>query len=280
MRRVPILPTLITLGNLVCGFLSIGYVLKAQAETAQFAQHIVWAGWLIFFAMVFDALDGKVARMSKLTSDFGAELDSLCDVISFGVAPAMIVKALAEQQHFLPRLAWATSILFVMCAALRLARFNVETDETEESHIHFKGLPAPAAAGFIAAMTIMFYEMRDEAGAGHEFAGIARALEPVIDSLLYVMPYVAVVLAMLMISNIRYTHVLNKLLRGQEPIYYVVNVIIVAIFVVVTKPFSMPVVVGAYVLTGIIGAIKRQFFSRVPARLAQRKDLPHSPDTP
>jgi len=278
MKRVPILPTLLTLGNLVCGFLSISYVLRAQTDAAQFAQHIVWAGWWIFFAMIFDALDGKVARMSSRTSDFGAELDSLCDIVSFGVAPAMIVRALAAQQHFLPRLALATSILFVVCAALRLARFNVETEETEDAHIYFKGLPTPAAAGFIAAMTIMFYGIRGETGAGREFAWLARGIEPIIDSLLYVMPYVAVVLAMLMISNIRYTHILNKLLRGQEPIHYVVNVIIVAIFVVVTKPFSMPVVVGAYVLSGIIGAIKRQFFNRVPARLAQRKDLPHSPD--
>ena len=266
MKRIPILPTLITLGNACCGFLAISYVLKAQADPAKFAQWIGWAGWLIFFAMVCDALDGKVARLSRGTSDFGAELDSLCDVISFGVAPALIIKALAGRQEFLPRFAWATSILFMMCAALRLARYNVETDESEEAHMYFKGLPAPAAAGFIAAMTILFWELRAGAGVSHEFAGLARALSPVMDSLLYAMPFVAIVLALLMISRIPYVHVLNKLLRGQEPLDYLVKLLLGVIFVVLTKPFSLPLLFGAYILAGIVGWIKNQLFARLPAR--------------
>lgn len=265
MRRVPILPTLMTLGNAFCGFLAIGFVLKAQAAPEQFGRYIAWAGWLILFGMILDALDGKVARMAGATSDFGAELDSLSDIISFGVAPALIVKVLATQQQFLPRVGWATSALFLLCAALRLARFNVESTQEEEAHLYFKGLPTPAAAGFIAAMTIMFYELREQADAEQQLAGLARALEPIIDSLLYTMPFVAVVLAVLMISNIRYMHAINKLLRGQEPFDYIVRVILIVLVAVLTKPFSLPVLFGAYILTGIIGWIKDRVFTRLPA---------------
>ena len=264
MRRVPILPTLLTLSNVFCGFLAIGFVLKAQAAPDAFGRWIGWAGWLIFLGMVFDALDGKIARMVKMTSDFGEELDSLGDVITFGVAPALIVKVLAMQQDFLPRVGWATSALFVVCAALRLARFNVESSKEEEAHLYFKGLPTPAAAGFIAALTIMFYELREEAGSEQQLAVLARALEPIMDSLLYAMPFVAVVLALLMISNIRYMHAINRLLCGSEPLDYFVRLLLIVLLAVLVKPFSLPVLFGTYILTGIVGEIKKLVFKRMP----------------
>jgi CDP-diacylglycerol--serine O-phosphatidyltransferase len=275
MRRIPILPTLVTLGNAFCGFLAIGYVVKAQMlwvqnDVARCNNAIRWAGWCILFAMIFDALDGKVARLAHATSDFGVELDSLCDVISFGVAPALLIKVLATQQHFLPRVGWITSILFMMCAALRLARFNIETDESEESHLYFNGLPSPAAAGFVASMTIMVHELRH--GGEQEFAGIAKALEPIIESVLYVMPFVGVALALLMISRIRYVHVMNRLLRGQEPLDYLVKIILVTLLVVLTRPFSLPVLIGAYILSGIVIWAKEQVFARLPPQ-AKGDDL-------
>jgi len=182
------------------------------------------------------------------------------------VAPALIVKVLAAQQQFLPRVGWATSALFLLCAALRLARFNVEATQEEEAHMYFKGLPAPAAAGFIAGMTIMFYELREEAGAGQDLAVLARALEPVMDSLLYAMPFVAVVLAVLMISNIRYMHAINKLLRGHEPLDYVVRLLLIVLVAVLVKPFSLPFLFGAYILTGIVTWIKDHVFTRMPMK--------------
>ena len=109
MRRFPILPTLVTLGNAFCGFLAINYILKAHATPEKFGQYIGWAGWMIVAAMLFDAFDGKVARLAGRTSRFGAELDSLCDMISFGLAPAMIVHAIALRQGFLPRMGWASA---------------------------------------------------------------------------------------------------------------------------------------------------------------------------
>lgn len=264
MKRVPILPTLVTLGNAFCGFLAITYVLRAQANPELFGENIRWAGWLILAAMVFDALDGKVARLANATSDFGTELDSLCDVISFGVAPALIVTVLAREQQYLMRFAWASAVFYVLCTALRLARFNVETEPSEESHQFFKGLPCPAAAAFIAAMAISIYKLREEAAAPHEFAGIARALAPYLDSLLYVMPYVALVLGILMISNIRYVHVMNRLLRGQEPLDYLVKLILLIVLVVLTQPFSLPLLVGTYIFSAMVNWGKDQVVTRLP----------------
>jgi len=266
MKRVPILPTLVTLGNAFCGFLAISYVVQAGADPQMFDHCIRWAGGLILFAMVFDALDGKVARLAHATSNFGAELDSLCDVISFGVAPALIVKVLATHQNYpQARVASAASLLFVMCAALRLARFNIETDASEESHWYFKGLPSPAAAGLIAAIAVNISEVREQARLAHEFAAVAKQLIPVMDGLLCAAPYVAIVLALLMISRIRYVHVMNKLLRGQEPLDYLVKIILLAILAVLTWPFSLPLVLGGYVLSGIVIWLKELIFARVPA---------------
>jgi CDP-diacylglycerol--serine O-phosphatidyltransferase len=264
-KRVPILPTLVTLGNAFCGFAAIDYATRAAADPSRFYHWIGWSGGLILLAMVFDALDGKVARLAHATSDMGRELDSLCDVISFGVAPAVIVKTLAAYQNYLPRLGWAASALFVMCAALRLARFNVETDDAEEAHWYFKGLPSPAAAGFIAALAVNISEIRVAAGAAHEFAGVARALLPIMDGFLAAVPFVALVLALLMISRIRYVHVLNKLLRGQEPLDYLVKLILVAILTVLTWPFSLPLLIGGYVFSGLVLWIKEMIFRKAPA---------------
>ena len=121
------------------------------------------SGWLIFLAMVFDGLDGYVARLARTTSDFGAELDSLCDVVSFGVAPGVFdgedVPASLPLVH--DQAIWIIAAAYAACAALRLARFNVETSDDDE-HLHFSGLPSPAAAAVIAGFAIMFFKLRQD----------------------------------------------------------------------------------------------------------------------
>ena len=120
------------------------------------------SGWLIFVAMIFDGLDGYVARLSRTASDFGAQLDSLCDVVSFGVAPGFLLVKMCPQFTYLHRQAvWVIAAAFAACAALRLARFNVETSD-DDDHLYFSGLPSPAAAAVIAGFAIMFYTLRQE----------------------------------------------------------------------------------------------------------------------
>ena len=160
-----VLPTLLTLGNAACGFGAITFAAKVGPESAAGNEFFI-AALLIFLAMLFDMLDGSAARWTQQTSDFGAELDSLCDVISFGIAPAFLMLQFTRADHtfgsqltapfadlYHPRLLWVIGVLFVVCAVLRLARFNVETDE-DDSHAFFSGLPSPAAAGTVASFPI------------------------------------------------------------------------------------------------------------------------------
>ena len=157
IRTVAVFPTMFTLGNLVCGFFAIVVAarierptspdvpvapnitfqnptkLLSQLDPAADSHNCMLSGWLIFLAMIFDALDGYVARMSRATSDFGAQLDSLCDLVTFGVAPAfLLVKLCPSFTYAHSRGVWILAAAFMACAALRLARFNVETDENDD----------------------------------------------------------------------------------------------------------------------------------------------------
>lgn len=143
-----IFPGTFTMGNVVCGFIAILSV---------FEGHVTAACWFVILAAFLDALDGKVARLSKSTSQFGVELDSLADFLSFGVAPAVIVYAIKLSE--LGRWGWIISIVFIMAAAYRLARYNVMA-ETEEKK-DFVGLPVPVAAGLLVSYIIFSYRVWD-----------------------------------------------------------------------------------------------------------------------
>jgi CDP-diacylglycerol--serine O-phosphatidyltransferase len=141
-RGIFLLPSLLTTGNLFCGFLAL--VLATQARFAE-------AAVAIFVGIILDTLDGKVARLTKTTSQFGVELDSLADVVTFGVAPAFVLYSMALAP--LGRAAWLGAFLFVVCGALRLARFNVYAGVTDKRY--FVGLPIPAAAGAAASVVLL-----------------------------------------------------------------------------------------------------------------------------
>lgn len=145
-RGASIAPTLFTIGNLFLGFWAVIKALGGQYGEA--AQCILGAG-------VFDALDGRIARLTGTTSEFGAELDSLSDVISFGVAPAVLTFAWGLSAA--PRAGWLAAFLFVVCGALRLARFNVQRHVVDSRY--FVGLPIPLAAAPLATL-VMFEPVR------------------------------------------------------------------------------------------------------------------------
>ena len=152
IRTIAVLPTLFTLGNLVCGFFSIVVASRVERpltdrippspgrrrrqafDSNDPTHNIMLSGWLIFLGMIFDALDGHVARLARTSSDFGAELDSLCDVVSFGVAPGfLLVKMCPYLAYYHPEAIWVIAAALPVCAALRLARFNVETPHGRRS---------------------------------------------------------------------------------------------------------------------------------------------------
>ncbi len=140
-RTIYILPSIFTVGNIFAGFLSLIATLSGEYEKAAVA---------IGIAVILDGLDGRVARLANVTSDFGVQLDSLADVISFGIAPAILVYSwgLVDFGGF----ARFSAFVFLICGVMRLARFNIHVGELK----HFAGLPIPAAAGFIAA-TVHFF---------------------------------------------------------------------------------------------------------------------------
>jgi CDP-diacylglycerol--serine O-phosphatidyltransferase len=231
LKYITILPSLITLLNGVCGFAAIGFAAKGfSAGVGNFSFHklelpyFAMAGYMIFFAMIADMLDGRVARMSHTTSSFGGQLDSLCDMISFGVAPAFLMLTVLEHKltalvastsifpDFLGRFIWLSAAIYMACAAIRLARFNVENEEDETAHTSFVGLPVPGAAGVLASLIVFYEDMLPKMGAGSVFYNIGES------AILYSLAFVAIGVAVLMISRIPYPHLVNLYFKGRKPL--------------------------------------------------------------
>ena len=251
-----VLPTMLTLGNAVCGFGAITFAAKVGLTERMGwgrtnTECLLIAALLIFLAMVFDMLDGRAARWAKQTSQFGAELDSLCDAISFGVAPAVILVKFSADAHpampmFFARLLWAIAVLFVVCAILRLARFNVETDD-EDTHEYFSGLPSPAAAGTVASFMIAYPEILERAhDLGEDTSQwyrvthlVASYLQPGLE---FLVPIVALACACLMVSRLRYSHVFNQWFRGRRSYQHILQLVIGVATVFLVRELAVPMI--------------------------------------
>lgn len=214
-KTVYIVPSLFTIGNIFCGFYAVINCLKAyqsfqQPEVAfTFFDHAALA---IGIAYLLDGLDGRIARLTGATSEFGVELDSIADVISFGIAPAVLAYTWGYGNLVgYERLAWGISFFFVICGALRLARFNVlaraprfDTPGTSPKldKRYFVGLPIPAAAGLVAA--IVYFQPEQLAGAN----GVTRN---------WILLTVVLLLAILMVSTFRYASFKDMGPRSKQP---------------------------------------------------------------
>jgi len=240
MKRVGIFPTLVTLANGYCGVLAI---YKAQEG------HFRAAAFLILLAMVFDVLDGKVARIAGVTSSFGAYLDSLSDVVSFGVAPAFLAKTVVQDVEvwpaiYKPRVLAFMTIFFAMGAVLRLARYNVEHASSEgqdregKAVASFSGIPTPGAAGVIASMVFLAYD--------------PKALvnyQPVVAAAL---PIVCLLLGATMISRIPYVHFGTRFLQGRREFGYLF-VLLALIGLIILFPHEMAAAgFLIYALSGLV----------------------------
>src|SRR5688572_11329920 len=257
IRSVYFLPSLATLGNAVCGFGAMyvasiaataieggagGYVFRDPWARFMAQNGFVAAAYLIFIAMVFDALDGRLARFTRHTTDFGGQLDSLADVVSFGAAPAFIALQLFRVEVLDPnpgipvalsRLNWAIGALFFSCAALRLARFNVSNEHGEQHHFSFLGLPSPGAGGAVCAWIIMQQDLR-LLGSGPDGYEAARHLA---NACVYVLPIIVLGTGLLMISNTRYPHVVNRFLRGKRSFARLLFVVVLLLLLVVRHQY-------------------------------------------
>jgi CDP-diacylglycerol--serine O-phosphatidyltransferase len=264
IRTVAVFPTIFTLGNLICGFFAIVVVARVDRPTSleipqagaiafqhptgvmkQFdptddTHNIMLGGWLIFMAMIFDALDGHVARLARTTSDFGAQLDSLCDLVSFGVAPGFLLVKMCPTFTYSHDKVWIIAASFAACAALRLARFNVEAS-ADDDHMHFSGLPSPAAAASIAGFAILFYELRREGNTLQYKAEIDAWVQTAL-------PFFALLVALLMVSRIPYPHVVNQVLRGQRSFGHVVALVFTFVVIMSIHGYAVPAIGCTFVL--------------------------------
>jgi CDP-diacylglycerol---serine O-phosphatidyltransferase len=265
IRTIAVFPTLLTLGNLVCGFFAIVVAARVDKpvpgewELTVFVdtQNVMISGLLIFLAMIFDGLDGYVARLARTTSDFGAELDSLCDLVTFGVAPGFLLVKMCPKFTILhDQTIWIIATVFVACAALRLARFNVETSD-EDDHLQFNGLPSPAAAMAIASFAIMFFYLRNPSvPAAERYVLIDTVLENIL-------PYFGVLVALLMVSRIPYPHVINQIFRGQRSFAHVVGVVFTLMAVMLFRGYAVPLLCCAFILYGPIHWIWEKYVQHV-----------------
>lgn len=267
LAAVAMLPTMLTLGNLILGFAAIYQcalemhdlgqgvppAAKKTLESVFFEtrapSHLSVAVWLLIAAMICDALDGRIARLAKKASKFGEQIDSLADVVSFGVAPAMMMMTLMRREvehmglepgpmHHVLRLTALVGVVYTCCAALRLARFNVETSLDESAHRGFKGLPSPGAAGAVISVILLHEHLQFAAMWGRTAGALTR-----------VYPFLTLAIGLLMVSRIPYTHVVSALL-GRRPFGHVVVVAVVLPFLIMYCEQTLFIYAWVFVLSG------------------------------
>jgi CDP-diacylglycerol--serine O-phosphatidyltransferase len=218
-----VVPNLLTTGNLFCGLYAI---------MAVFGANYVKAAIAILVALIFDVLDGQSARWTKTTSQFGIEYDSLADLVSFGVAPGVLIYSWALSGYGFMGL--AIVFAFVGCGALRLARYNVLTGTTDNRY--FMGLPIPAAAGVLASLMLL----------DHHILRVGQEVKPVLTLL------VTLVLAFLMVSTIRYTKFKGMRLLAGEGFMYVVWGVLVIMLIAAAPQIALFVLFAGYALSGVM----------------------------
>jgi len=268
-----VLPTLLTLCNAACGFGAISIAAKVGPDHFNGVE-LITAAQLIFLAMLFDALDGSAARLTNQTSDFGAQLDSLCDAISFGVAPAFIMLQLIHPDHHLmdtivkapfnyhPRILWGIAVLFMWCALLRLGRFNVESDE-EDSHEFFSGLPSPAAAGVVASFPIAVSELKEQMSARGAVSWAQPAAEYLLPGLVILLPLITLMAAILMVSRIRYAHLFNQMIRGRRSRSQMRLIVFAMVLVFVVREMALPVLFCGFAFSSPIRALWERYYRKL-----------------
>ncbi len=231
-----VLPNLLTTTNMFFGFMSIIFAIRGEYTFGSYA---------IVAAAVFDLLDGRVARLTDTTSQFGAEYDSLCDLVSFGMAPALIMYLWALQPF--GRVGWLASFVFVACGALRLARFNVQS---ADEGTHFQGLPIPMAAGIVASSVLCFKDLQVDASRN------------------WLLLFMTFLLGLTMVSQFRYKSFKDLNLKRKQPFTYLVIGVLVIILVAIRPEVMLFVLFFMYAL---IGALLGVFHKTTAKRKSRKK---------
>ncbi len=220
-RGIYLLPNLFTTAALFSGFYAIVAAMNDRFEPAAIA---------IFCAMILDGMDGRVARMTNTQSDFGAEYDSLSDMISFGLAPGLVIYQWALIG--LGRVGWVVAFVYTVTAALRLARFNTQVETADKNY--FQGLPSPSAAGIVVGLVWIGAEYQLE---------VTRSIS--------VLALIITLFAgALMISNIRYNSFKNVDFKGKVPFIHIIAVVMVFVLIALEPPSVLFAIFASYALSG------------------------------
>jgi CDP-diacylglycerol--serine O-phosphatidyltransferase len=275
--RIYFLPNLMTAGNLFCGFMAVVSCIHARlAETALTgdylgsspAEHYRVAVWCILGAAAFDVLDGRLARMGGRESLFGAEFDSLADVVSFGFAPALLmfffILSPSQGYPFFRNIGWFLGFVYLLCAAVRLARFNVITNPLlhrgqKQLSKDFVGLPVPAAAATVAALVLFLLKLFDA----------DRSLK----TGALVLPFLMLLIAILMVSTVRYPSGKNLDLQTKTQLQNFVLVLCVIGVVIFFKEVAVLCVCLSYIFFGLFRHWRRNRRARKVATLRPSADV-------
>jgi len=231
-RGIYLLPNSLTTGALFAGFYAVIAAMNGQFEGASLA---------IFIAMILDGLDGRVARMTNTQSDFGAEYDSLSDMISFGVGPALIMYTWSLSS--LGKIGWIASFIYVVGAALRLARFNTQLGHADKRY--FQGLASPAAAGFLVGFVWLCTE--------NDITG---------QSLNWLVLIFTVGVGLLMVSNVKYRSFKDLDLKNKVPFVTILIMVLTFISIVYQPPFILFTIFALYTFSGLFGYLIRKLKKR------------------
>ena len=263
-RRLPslgVLPTLLTLGNLVAGFSAIHFCTKPSDFNGPWGwSALTVAGSLVLLGMFLDSIDGSVARLTRSVSDLGGQIDSLADLVAFGVAPAFMMLRIAtealgpavggpivgpEADHGASKILWGIAAVYLCCTALRLARFNIETDSgTLGDHLTFRGLPSPGAAGAIIGLILLHEQLTDRGFAGPDWCVQAAGWLPML------IPAITLLCALSMVSAIPYQHTVNRYLRVQRSFAWMAWLVVVVFLAIWWFQATLVTVFVLYAISG------------------------------
>lgn len=274
LRSVSMLPALLTLGNLCLGFGAMylcGRELEELGGQRRAQEILTWnsaflenlapsyvsiAAWMIAGAMLCDALDGRVARKTGQASKFGEQLDSLADVVSCGAAPALMMIAMMRREliqwgpNYAPfgferfgQLVVLFGIVYISCAALRLARFNVEASVAQASHEGFRGLPSPGAAGAVVSLILL-----------HDHLDQVEGWVRTANFITYGLPFATLGLGLLMVSRIPYRHAVSVLLRRRPFEHLIAVLLLVPLLLLYTKQV-LTFAAWAFVFSGLVRVV-------------------------
>ncbi|KAB2842891.1 CDP-diacylglycerol--serine O-phosphatidyltransferase [bacterium] len=249
-KGIYILPNMITTASLFCGFVSIVKSIQGDHLTA---------AWMILLAGVFDGLDGRIARLTRTHSDFGIEYDSLCDLASFGLAPAILAYTWTLS-HF-NQIGWAAAFLFFACGAMRLARFNVQVSDVEKKH--FQGLPIPTAAYVVASYVIFHHRWKGD-----------------VDVSSVLLLCLTIGLALLMVSTVPYRN-FKKLNFKRKESFFMLVLLACVLFVIASAPNEMIFFAAlAYVASGLVEEVfqlSKKARGEGPLLAGEAKETPPGP---